>query len=98
MTSFLTTDLNFKPNTESGLPQSNGFKQVNQQVTAKSETNLRDKPSTEGSNVIYKLKNGEYITRTGINTASGWSELDYNGQTVYAITSYLTEQSETNEE
>ena len=93
VTSYLTTDINYEKPAES-----DGFTQVNQQVTAKSETNLRDKPSTEGSNVIYTLKNGEFITRTGINSASGWSKLDYNGQTVYAITSYLTEQSETNEE
>lgn len=99
VTSYLTTDLNFKPTTENTPPASDGFTAVNEQVTAKSETNLRDKPITgEGSNVIYTLKNGEYVTRIGVNSASGWSKLNYNGQTVYAITSYLTEQSETNEE
>ncbi len=64
------------------------FKDVNEQVTAKSETNLRDKPSLEDSIVIYCLKNGETVTRTGIGDM-GWSRLEYGGQTVYAVTSYL---------
>ncbi len=59
-------------------------------VTAKEETNLRDKPTTDGSTVIHTLKNGEYIEKVAESTA-GWSKLIYNGQTVYAVTSFLTE-------
>jgi uncharacterized protein YgiM (DUF1202 family) len=36
------------------------------------------------------LHNGEVVTRTGINNEYGWSRVDYNGQTLYCITSYLT--------
>jgi uncharacterized protein YgiM (DUF1202 family) len=68
---------------------SDGFQSVDEQVTAKEETNLRNAPTTEGSEVIYKLKNGEYVRRIGIHS-NGWSKLEYNGTIVYAITSYLT--------
>jgi len=76
-----------------------GYKTVDEQVTAKSETNLRTQPTTgEGSTVVYTLKRGEYVRRIGTHT-NGWSKLRYNGQTVYAITSYLTtEQVEETEE
>ncbi len=66
------------------------FNLKEQTLTAKSETNLRDKPTTNGSNIVYTLKNGEYVKLTGIS-AGGWARLSYNGQTVYAIYSYLTE-------
>ncbi len=57
-------------------------------VTAKEEVNLRDMPTTSDSNIVYTLKNGEYITKTGVSE-SGWARLDYNGQTVYCIDSFL---------
>ena len=63
---------------------------MNEQVTAKSETNLRTRPSVTDSEVVHTLKNGEYLTRTGVST-NGWSRLLYNGQTVYAVSSYLTQ-------
>ncbi len=92
ITSYLTTDLGYKPPVQSE-PQTNNnqmqFSDVNEQVTAKSETNLRTAPTTSGSQVVYTLKNGEYIIRTGVSD-SGWSRLNYNGQTVYAVSSYLT--------
>ncbi len=66
-----------------------GFTAVDEQVTAKFETNLRTAPSTDSAEVVYTLKNGEYITRVGMHT-NGWSKLIYNGQTVYAISSFLT--------
>ena len=78
--------------TETGDETDSGqyyFDSVNDEVTAKIETNLRTAPTTSGSTVVYTLKNGEYLTRTGINVATGWSRLDYNGETVYAISSYL---------
>ena len=92
VSSYLTTDLSYKePVTSENTSPSNGivFTDVNEQVTAKSETNLRDKPTTNGSYVIHTLKNGEYVTRTG-TSPNGWSRLIYNGQTVYAVSSYLT--------
>lgn len=95
ISSYLTTDLSYAPPIESTVSQevaqSDGFTDVSEQVTAKSETNLRSVPSTKdgAETVVYTLKNGEYIERIGINSASGWSKLIHNGQTVYAISSYL---------
>ena len=87
VTSYLTNDLLYKPPVDNVF--NTEFEAVHEQVTAKSETNLRSRPSVTDSEVIYTLKNGEYVTRTGIST-NGWSRLDYNGQTVYAVSSYLT--------
>lgn len=89
-----------KPTTPDTPSTSNdGYTSVDEQVTAKDETNLRTQPTTgEGSSVVYKLKKGEYVRRIGVHT-NGWSKLEYNGQTVYAITSYLTtEQIQTPEQ
>ena len=87
ITSYLTTDLSYKLPADDGIKTQ--FQAVDEQVTAKSETNLRTLPSATDSEVVYTLKNGEYLRRTGVST-NGWSRLDYNGKTVYAITSYLT--------
>ena len=93
VSSYLTTDLSSKPVVSEETPTQNNemqFTDTNEQVTAKSETNLRTKPTTKSdSQVVYTLKSGEYVTRTGTST-SGWSRITYNGQTVYAISSYLT--------
>ena len=98
VTSFLTTDLDYKAPQVSEPVKTDGFTAVNQKVTAKTETNLRSEPSSkDDSTIVYKLKNGEFVNRIGVNNDTGWSKLEYNGQTVYAITSYLTEQSDTNE-
>ena len=66
------------------------FREVNETVTAKDRTNLRDKPS-QGSDakVIYTLTNGETAKRTGISD-SGWSRIEFKGQILYAVSSYLT--------
>ena len=74
------------PDVEAGMV----FTSVNDTVTAKDEVRLRDKPSQDtDATVITTLVNGETVTRTGTSN-SGWSRLVYNGQTVYAVTSYLT--------
>ena len=96
VTSYLTTEApESKPEqiqseidavTEHGMT----FTNVTLNVTAKEEVNLRDKPTTDGSNVVHTLKNGEYITKTGVSD-SGWARLEWNGQIVYAIDSFLTE-------
>lgn len=66
------------------------FTDVNESVTANTETNLRSSPSSkDDSNIVVRLKNGEYVNRTGVSD-NGWSRLSYNGQTVYAVTSFLT--------
>lgn len=68
------------------------FETVNERVTAKEEVNLRTLPSTEHPDVqvIVKIKNGDIVTRTGINKDLGWSRVEYNGQTLYCVSSYLT--------
>lgn len=67
------------------------FTRLADTVTAKDVTNLRSVPSTtDAENVIAQLQNGESISRTGVNDSTGWSRLEYNGQTVYAVTQYLT--------
>ena len=67
------------------------FGDVNETVTAKDVINLRSTPYTgDEGNVVGQLKNGETLLRTGRNDSTGWSRLEYNGQTVYAVTAYLT--------
>ena len=93
VSSYLTTDLNYKSNStptpenpEAGIT----FTPVNDVVTAKSETNLRSVPSTDSPDTIVGvLHNGEAAARTGIGS-NGWSRLTVGGQTVYAVTNYLT--------
>lgn len=75
---------------EADVEANMNFREVNETVTAKEKTNLRDKPSQgSDSNVIYTLTNGETATRTGISD-SGWSRIVFKGQTLYAVSSYLT--------
>ncbi len=103
VSSYLTTDLGYqapKNETAEGAGSGDGLKtkftERNEQVTAKIEVNLRALPSVTNpdATVVAVLHNGEYATRTGINEDYGWSRLSYNGQTVYAITSYLREGNE----
>lgn len=66
------------------------FEEVNEQVTSKDVTNLRSTmEQSDDSNVAAKLKNGETATRTGKGN-NGWSRVEYNGQILYAVSSYLT--------
>lgn len=99
VSSYLTTDLAYQapaPEAQEGAGSGDGLKtkftEKNDQVTAKIEVNLRTLPSVTNSDaaVAAVLHNGEYVTRTGINEAYGWSRVDYNGQTLYCISSYLT--------
>lgn len=64
-------------------------------VTPKEAVNLRSAPTTaDDGNIVVQVKNGEVLTRTGINEDSGWSRLEYGGQTVYAVSQYLTQDME----
>lgn len=90
VTNYLTTDMN--DTGQQAPPQGPVYTPVNEQVTAKMETNLRTEPSTASDDTIVALlHNGETLTRTAIGD-NGWSQLDYNGQTVYAVSSYLVVQ------
>lgn len=67
------------------------FDAADEYVTAKDVTNLRSEPSTDQGQltVVTQLSNGQNAHRTGINPATGWSRLEYNGQVVYAVSQYL---------
>jgi lysozyme len=93
VTSYLTTNLNYKDNIlkptledpEAGID----FTEVNQKVTAKIITNLRLVPSTESDEtIVTSLEHGQVAVRTGIGS-NGWSRVEYEGQTLYAVTNYL---------
>ena len=88
VTSYLSNEV-VAPKDPTPPTSDDGFTAVDEQVTAKEETNLRTKPTTDGSEIVYTLKHGEYVRRIGVHS-NGWSKLEYNGQIVYAITSYLT--------
>ena len=88
VTSYLSNEV-VAPKDPTPPTSDDGFTAVDEQVTAKEVTNLRTKPTTDGSEIVYTLKHGEYVRRIGVH-ANGWSKLEYNGQIVYAITSYLT--------
>lgn len=103
VSSFLTTDLGYqtpKQEAQEGAGSGDGlrtrFAERNEQMTAKIEVNLRKLPSVTNPDavVVATLHNGEYVTRTGINEDYGWSRVEYNGETLYCISSYLCEGNE----
>ena len=96
VSNLLTTDFNYTPapvyeekTEDDGV--TTRFVAVQEQVTAKIEANLRTLPSVDHPDckIVTLLKNGTVVTRTGINEELGWSRLDYNGQTVYCVSSLL---------
>lgn len=67
------------------------FQAVQESVTPKDVVNLRSVPTTlDDGNIVMQSLNGEVLNRVGVNTDTGWSKIDYNGQTLYAVTQYLT--------
>ena len=67
------------------------FREVNERVTAKDKVNLRSLPSTTDPEcvVVTQLKKGDIAIRTGINEDVGWSRVEYNGQILYCVSSYI---------
>ena len=98
ISNYLTTDMNYVVPGQDGSGSGDGlktkFKECNDTVTAKIEVNLRALPSVTNpdATVVATIKNGETVTRTGINEEFGWSRVEYNGQTLYCVTSYLSVQ------
>lgn len=75
---------------EADIESMHNFREVNETVTAKEATNLRNMPSQgEESSVMLTLYNGQTATRTGVSD-SGWSRVIYDGKTYYAVSGYLT--------
>ena len=96
VSSLLTTDLSPKipestPTIESDDGIQTTFIACDERVSPKIEVNLRNIPSvTSGeSMVVAKVKYGEIFRRTGINEEQGWSRVEYNGQTLYCVSSYI---------
>lgn len=65
------------------------FSQREEKVTAKIKVNLRDWPGTDVGQVVYTLERGEEALRTGVSDG-GWSRVEWDGQVLYAVSSYLT--------
>jgi uncharacterized protein YgiM (DUF1202 family) len=92
VSSYLTTDLSVKapePEVDDGIKTV--FTAVNERVTPKIEINLRTLPSVTNpdARVVATIANGEEVIRTGINNELGWSRVEYNGQVLYCVSSYL---------
>ena len=97
VTSYLTTQIEEDSPTEPiHDPDGDGlvteFRAVEEYVTAKELTNLRNIPSTTraDSTIVGQLVNGELAKRTGINEDLGWSRLEIDGTVCYAVNSLLT--------
>ncbi|MBR3761831.1 MAG: SH3 domain-containing protein [Lachnospiraceae bacterium] len=97
VSSYLTTDLT-KPTPEptpTPEPVDDGIKTVftpcEEMVSPKIEVNLRALPSVTHPDavVVVKLPYGAVVKRTGINTDVGWSRVEYEGQTLYCVSSYV---------
>ena len=93
VSSYLTTNLNYNPGELQ--EDSNGiqteFREVNEKVTAKELVNLRKLPSVTNPEavVVCQLKKGDIAVRTGINEELGWSRVEYNGEILYCVSSYI---------
>ncbi|MBQ7338074.1 MAG: SH3 domain-containing protein [Clostridia bacterium] len=71
-------------------PDEAGYTSVLQTVYATSPVNIRTKPSSEeGSSVVGQLRQGEKITRIGINEQAGWSRVVWGGNVRYVSSRYL---------
>ena len=92
VSSLLTTNLDYDPTEPIEVDGiKTVFTPVNDKVTAKNAVNLRTIPSVESedSKVVVKIKHGDVVNRIGINEDVGWSQVEYDGQILYCITSYL---------
>lgn len=105
VSSYLTTDTSAPAQTEATqqpetpeatpAPAASGIKtkftDVNETITAKEMVNLRSKPSVTDADsaVVVTLYNGQTAVRTGINNDLGWSRVEYNGQVLYCVSSFI---------
>lgn len=84
-----------EPETQIVAPEdgdvSMSFETIQQSVTPKDVVNLRSVPSTaDADTIVAQAKNGEVLSQIGVNTNTGWSKIDFDGQILYAVTQYLT--------
>lgn len=96
VSSLLTTDLTIKtpeptpqPALDDGIQTE--FTSCDEMVSPKIEVNLRNIPSVTNaeSTVVVTAQYGEVFRRTGINEDLGWSRVEYNGQILYCVSSYV---------
>lgn len=75
-------------------PTFEGFVAVNDTVFVNSAAglNVRSTPSAEenANNILGTLTHGKSVARIGINEASGWSKIIYNGEEAYVKTEFLS--------
>lgn len=93
VSNYLTTDLSYsKPAEEPDDGLKTKFTAVTENVTPKIEVNLRKLPSVTNpeATVVATVKAGEVFVRTGINQDYGWSRVEYNGETLYCVSSYIS--------
>ena len=67
------------------------FTSVNETVYATTTVNIREGFSAD-TDKVGSLSKGQSVVRTGIGTgdAEGWSEVEFNGQTAYISSEYLS--------
>ena len=89
LTNYLTTNLEYRIGDKGGIKTQ--FTTVAQKVTPKIEVNLRRLPSVTDPEaiVVATAKAGEVFERTGINQEHGWSRVEYHGETLYCVSSYI---------
>lgn len=92
VSNYLTEDLSYRPEEPEDDGIKTRFTDCREQVTPKIEINLRSIPSVTNpdSVVVATAYAGEVFVRTGINAELGWSRVEYNGQVLYCVSSYLT--------
>ena len=67
------------------------FDSVSETVTAKDVASVRLAPNVNDVYNIYgQIKKGDTIKRIGVNEQTGWSKVEYNGRTGFALTQFLT--------
>ena len=104
VTNLLTTDLAYHVPEPEPEPADDGIKtrftDCSDLMTAKIETNLRALPSVTNPDavVVATIRYGDVVVRTGVNEELGWSRVEYGGQVLYCISSYLTPAPEQGQE
>lgn len=99
VTQYLTTDLDYRPPVAQGDPNRVAtmdgrviiFVDCDDIVTPKEYVNLRIEPSTsQGEDTVRaQLQGGEQARRTGYSPDAGWSRVEYNGEVLYVVSSYV---------
>ncbi len=96
---YVTADLNYKTPVRQTDPnrfltqdkRMVVFEDCNDHITPKEYVNLRTEPSTSQgeSTVRCQLQSGEVVHRTGCSPDAGWSRVEYNGEILYVVSSYM---------